>query len=458
MTQKTQSPYGSRTSTRDFLFRRSNVRALEKEKGQPAIGLKELSARFPRMRMGKDFIDHAIVHLDAFLLFGIMLIRMDDFSTAEKNSGREYAVQLLLDTASAIDSVCTPCEGIWGLIERDMFGCFFPDQNESVCTACADNIRKNLGKMRKESLSAGIAVYPLSRFSRMEVIQNARKALDQAELSGNGCTAVFDAITLTLNADRLYQQGNVKGAIEEFKTALLLNPSEGNIHNSLGVCYSVLGAYSSALEEFRTAVRILPDDPMPLYNTGLVHMLKGEKDLAMKNFLQALALAPDVFEILFQLGKLCLDKGDAEKGKSFFQKALEIRPDSCTCWRYLGKCCTVLDQTDEAIAAYRQAIRLKPDDAISLSALGWIYEMREENPDIALAFCRHSVEIAPENGLFHQRLGRIYASRSLVDEALAEFEIANRLGCESEEYIRKIHSMQNSVDTTLQTGTVSNLP
>jgi len=438
MMSKTRLSYG----TRDFLFRRTEVRTLKKEKGQAAIGLKELAARFPRMRMGKDFIDHALVHLDAFLRFGILLIRMDDFSTAEKNRGREYAVQVLMDTAQSLDAVCKPAEAIWGLIERDMFGCFFPDFNESLCTGCADDIRKHLGKISRQTLSMGIAVYPFSRFSRMEAIQNARKALEQAELSGFGTTAVFDAVTLTLNADRRYQQGNVKAAIEEFKDALLLSPSDGNIHNSLGVCYSVLGACSSALEEFRTAARLLPHDPMPIYNTGLVHMLKGEKDLAEESFRKALALAPDLFEALFQMGKRCLDEGEAEKAKSFFHKALGIRAASCACWRYLGKCCTVLDQMEDAIAAYRQAIRLKPDDAISLSALGWLYERGEQNPDIALSFCRHSVEIAPENGLFHQRLGRIYERRGLLKEALAEFEAANRLGCESEEYIRKIHSMQ----------------
>ncbi|MEZ4526197.1 MAG: tetratricopeptide repeat protein [Desulfobacterales bacterium] len=443
MNRKIRIPYGSRSSTQDFLLRRSNVQAPEKEKGQSAVGLKELSARFPRMRMGKAFVDDALGHLDAFLRFGILLIRMDDFTQTEKNRGREYAIRVLLDTASAIDAVCCPAKGMWGLIERDMFGCFFPDENASVCTACAENIRKSLGKIRQQSLSAGIAEYPLAHFSRMESLHNARKALEQAELSGAGGTALFDAITLNMNADRLYQQGNVKGAIAEFKSALMLSPSEGNLHNSLGVCYSVLGAYPSALEEFRTAAQLLPDEPMPVYNTGLVHLLKGEKDLAMENFLKAHAIGPNVFEILFQLGKLFLDRGEAEKSKLFFQKSLEIRPASGSAWRYMGKCCAVLGQTDKAIAAYRQAIRLKPDDAISLSALGWLYDLRGENPDIALSFCRHSVQIAPGNGLFRQRLGRVYLRLGLPDEALTEFETADRLGCESEEYIRRIHSMRN---------------
>ena len=442
MRRKTQISYGRRSSTQDFLLCRNEVQTPEKEKGRPAIGLKELSARFPRMRMGKAFVDDALVHLDAFLRFGILLIRVDNFTQAEKKQGRECAIRVLLDTASAIDAVCRPAKGMWGLIERDMFGCFFPDENASVCTACAENIRKNLGKIRQQSLSAGISEYPLAHFSRMESLHNAHRALEQAELSGPDTTALFDAITLNMNADRLYQQGNVKGAIEEFKSALLLNPSEGNLHNSLGVCYSVLGAYPSALEEFRTAARMLPDEPMPVYNIGLVHLLKGEKDLAVENFLKAHALDPDVFETLFQLGKLCLERGYAEKSKSFFQKSLEIRAASVAAWRYLGKCCAVLDQTDEAIAAYRQAIRLKPDDAISLSALGCLYDLRGENPDIALSFCRHSVEIAPENGLFRQRLGRVYLHSGLLDEALTEFQTADRLGCASGEYIQRIHSVQ----------------
>jgi tetratricopeptide (TPR) repeat protein len=75
-----------------------------------------------------------------------------------------------------------------------------------------------------------------------------------------------------------------------------------------------------------------------------------------------------------------------------------------------------------------------------LSSLGWLYDQKEKNRDVSLAFCRQSVEIAPDNGLFRQRLGRLYMKRDFPEEALKEFKKADKLNCESCHYIQMIQS------------------
>ncbi|MBU1398246.1 MAG: tetratricopeptide repeat protein [Proteobacteria bacterium] len=95
---------------------------------------------------------------------------------------------------------------------------------------------------------------------------------------------------------------------------------------------------------------------------------------------------------------------------------------------------------DEAEEAYEKAVKINPNDAASLSSLGLLYDQNGKNHDIALSFCRQSVEISPDNGLFRQRLGKIYHKHGLLGDAMKEFEKAEELGCESGRYINEIRA------------------
>lgn len=441
---KEKPPSPGQKSARAFLFRKSGSAEgkMKPSPRLPAIGIRELSASFPRMGVGKEFIDEALGRMEDCLRFGVMLIRLESFG--EKESGKETALCLLKDTARSIEAVCTPAGGIWGLIEQALFGAFFPRGNESLCREYAEKIQAQLFCAGKKKLRIGISAYPLARFARIDTIRNARKALEHGDHSGSCPIRVFDAVSLHISGDRYYRQGKIKKAIEEFKTALVLNPSDADIHNSLGVCYGILGAQKSALEEFKTAAQIAPEDEMPLYNAGLICLQMGETGQALDSFFQSLEIKGDFFASLFRIAKIFLDRGQAEKSRVYFRKALEVNPESGTTFRYLGQCCLILGQEDEALAAFENAVRLKADDAAALSELARLYERRGENPDIALSFCRHSAETAPENALYRRRLGRMYQKRGLLQEALAEFEKAQTLGHDCTVYIQKIKEKERT--------------
>ena len=95
---------------------------------------------------------------------------------------------------------------------------------------------------------------------------------------------------------------------------------------------------------------------------------------------------------------------------------------------------------DAAVAAFRKAIRLNPNDAESLSALGWHMHQMGENPEITTAFCEHSVEIDPDNGLYRHRLGRLYADGRRMEDALLQFQKATTLGHDSTEAVQDLES------------------
>ena len=151
---------------------------------------------------------------------------------------------------------------------------------------------------------------------------------------------------------------------------------------------------------------------MGFYNLGLVYTLTGKCEQALECFLKANEINGDVFEIAFQIGKLYLDLDEPLKSRPFLENAAALNPKSGAVHRLLGDCGIAAKRPDEAISSYKKAIKHNPHDAASMSALGYLYEDRGENPEIALMFCRESVQLSPDNGLFHLRLGRLFSNRS----------------------------------------------
>lgn len=439
--------FHNRSLSRQFLFSRTDSKLMgDKADAGLFLDSDELKKKFPDILHNRSLIDHAMKALESSLQFGAMVVQIDkpshkdkplDINQAEINQ----ASNILLDVAETIDLICRSNNSIWGQTGNSMFGCFFPEADKHLCRDIAKKIQRNLAKGGNKTVTIGIALYPTINFDKGEILDNAHKALHHAAFFGPGSTVFFDTISLNISGDRLYQEDDINGAIEEFKTALMLDPLNVNVHNSLGVCYGALGAFEKALEHFEQAVQIDPGEIMALHNAGIVNILINNKDKALKLLLKAESMGEDIFEVAFRAGKLYLEKGEFGKARKLLEKAVKLRPKSGTAFRYLGECYAAVQMTDEAICAYKKGIRLNPNDAYSLSALGYLFDLQGEDFEITTIFYQQSVDIAPENGLFRNRLARLYLKQNQLEEALAEFKKAHDLGHDSMEFIKKIQDM-----------------
>lgn len=450
MTQDPQSLYRKRSSTREFLLYKTDYKTgksqtrVDKTEEQPAAGLDELSQVFPDLLAGKTFIESSTARLDSFSTFGAMAIRLNRLSGDPAAYGNDHETgphpDVWIALAKIIDEFCKNETGIWGLLNRDTFGCFFPEKNEYFCLEAASKIQKTLSGRFKETVTVGTAGYPTLDFDKRRILENACKALDHAAFFGPNSAVSFDAVSLNISGDKRYQEGDIQGAIEEFETGLRIDPSDANLHNSLGVCYGVEGDFEKAFKEFETASRIDSSEVMAIYNLGIVSLMMNQKEKALEYFLRADEIADNIFEVAFQAGRLYQELGPPDHAKKFLEKAIALNPESGSAFRCLGDCYSSIDMTREALAAYKKAIKQNPNDAASLSALGYLYNVQGENPEIAETFCRQSVKIAPGNGLFRHRLGMIYLQENRLDDALAELKTARKLGHDSAELIENIEN------------------
>ncbi len=388
----------------------------------------ELKVKFPDMRFGNDFFDHAIENLKGKFQFSALIIRLDPLSESiDEDAGVEMEARITL-LAGILSGFCKKENGGWGQLENDTLVCFFPEIDETDCLEIGKQIQTVYSDKDNQTVSLGVAQYPTLNFSKPQIFKNARKALNHAVFFGAESRVKFDAVSLNISGDEAYQKGDIEGAIKEFKNALNLNPADINVHNSLGVCYAANNDWDEAIACFETARWLNQDDVMAVYNMGLVNLSCGNPEKALKLFITANEIKADVFEVLFQTGRIYFEKGDTEKGKDFFQKAIARRPTSAPAHRYLGDCYLDQNRIKKAAAAYKTALKYNPNDAASLSAMGYLFDLQDESLDIATTFCEQSVTISPEIGLFRYRLGRLYLRQNRQDKALKELQAAADLG------------------------------
>jgi len=443
MTNKAKAVFQSRKSARNFLFSKTDTGRIRDVERKMAVGVNEvLQSVFPDMLVGMGFIDHALQRLDSVAQFTALAIGVDQTRQVQEKYSNPAALDEHVEVAGILETVCQEKNGLWGVLEPGLFGSIFPEIKGSEGLEIARDIQNRLTEKTEQTVTIGIASYPISTFKKSDMIANSRKALDHAAFFGPGSAVAFDGVSLNISGDKLYENGDLQGAIDEFNRALLIDPSNVNVHNSLGVCYGLQGEYESAIEEFKAVASIDPGEYMAMFNLGLVHTLSKQPERALEFFLNADKINGEVYEVAFQSGKLYFESGDLDKAKLFLERAAKLDPDSAAVHRYLGDCYAAGNLTQDAITAYKKAIRHNPQDAASMSALGCLFDDQGENPEITLMFCRESVGLSPENGLFRYRLGRLYFKQNRLDDALKEYKKAEQFGYDAARDIQEIKNRQ----------------
>ena len=441
MTRPSPDLFNRRSATNEFLVSSSDEIAPAADQAESCLPADNpLLAKFPDMRDRRELalaMDNDWEAANQFCAIAIQLEGTADTSLPATAKDQTAVFEVSANILEPVVAVCRSQGGVWARIGRCRFTFAFPRLNGKAGREMASRMQQVLTADNAVAVTAGVAVYPTANDSRPQTVDNAEKALDHAGFFGPGSITEFDAVSLNISGDRLYQAGNIRGAIDEFNKGLRLDPADTNLLNSLGVCHGVLEEYEKALEAFETAIWLAPEEMMPVYNQGYVFLRQDRKQSALQAFMAADALEPDVFEVVFHIGQIHFDQGAPEKAKPYLEAAVRANGRSGSAYRQLGACLDRLGLTKEAIQAYKAVVKINPADAASLSQLGRLYVKRGESLDVASVLCEQSVQIAPENGLFRYRLGCVYLEQGRLDVALAEFELAAALGHDSRSMIEE---------------------
>ncbi len=170
-------------------------------------------------------------------------------------------------------------------------------------------------------------------------IKPSIKSLFSASL----CVLILITLSLPTQAYSLYDnairhsqsgvvylnRGEMQLAIEEFQTAILLNPASGmsaSIYNNLGIAYRENKQFALALASFQHAFRIQPN--YELYYKNLIDVYERTDQLeTVKSELKGiLTHYPQNPEALYLLGLVHESLGEKTAAHASFQYFLELKP------------------------------------------------------------------------------------------------------------------------------------
>ncbi len=412
---------------------------------QPLVGANALKQAFPQMPVAEEFQGFFNSSATKGDRFAVLVIRIDDFDRTLKQLGEDITSGVVVRLARIIDGLSKTRSIEWGRLDQERFACFCPDTDEQASVQLAKEIQRRLALVGEETVSVGVAVHPFWPFEKMTILDNAQKALDHAAFFGPNTVTPFDAVSLNISADKLYQYGDIDGAIEEFRRALAVDLQNVNVRNSLGVCYGVQGKLDLAIDAFETAIRLDPEDVMATYNLGLAHFKQGDGQKALSLFLKAHSLDGDNPEVAYQIAVCYREKDQTEAALEYLAKAAQNTRKGGHIFQALGECYLEKEMLKEAAKAYEKAIRRNPTDPKSLSHLGHLYGALGENMEIAIVLCRESTRIDPNNGLYRYRLGKLYLQSKDYENALEQLKMAAELGEDCGELIREAEISMDAV-------------
>jgi tetratricopeptide (TPR) repeat protein len=161
--------------------------------------------------------------------------------------------------------------------------------------------------------------------------------IDETFQIPNDCDYI--AMSYQARAGCYLQLKNFSGAVQDYKQAIQIDPTNSDIFMNRGIAYTYTTEYTKAIEDLNMAINLKPDSANAFFNRGHAYVYTGEYVKAINDYNQAIVLNPE----------------DAD----FF------------CGR--AKVCSYLNQGLEAVNDYTQAIRLNSGCVDAYVGRGLIY-------------------------------------------------------------------------------------
>ncbi len=365
----------------------------------------------------RDFIRHLTQAREGQAVFTLAIIRLPESAKDRSPAGAS-------PSEARVQEVTALCREYFG---QDMQGGRYSTGSLLLFVPGFDplQLRPRFAELCAEAknrleliLSVGLAGYPFLNFAKPDVLENCRKALDHSLLiTVEPRLAVFDSISLTISADRLFTLGDVYAAIEDYKLALLADENNILARNSLGICLARLGRMPQAKAEFE---RVLSQDSknlMALYNHGYACQRLGEDALARKAFQRCLKINPEDVYSLLRLGRMAEESGKLAMAKKYYLKAAGMPAGRGLTMRHLARLALTRNAIEEAREYLHQALLHDPKDAFSMNILAKLYLDGGEDPAIAEALARQSAALRPDQKSFWKELARALEAMGKKEEA-----------------------------------------
>ena len=283
-------------------------------------------------------------------------------------------------------------------------------------------------------------------------------------------------------------------AIYHYNEVRREQPGDTSIPTSLAEIYSAIGQQDKALEEYRLALVADPSNGKAHLGSAAIRLQRNQPDVALVHLQQAETSQPQNRTIHLMLAGIYEKKGDAKNaeyhnlmagrgktassasshvvasaGADVVDKDIESlkatvkrHPDDVEAFEKLGHLYRSAGKDAEALEAYRQAAHLNSGSSDVYLNLGILYEKRSQLDEAVVAYKR-AIKVNPAHAEAHLRLGDIRFARGLFQETVEHYSEFLKLRPNSPDIHLKLarvfaRSKESSLAITAYTSVLSYSP
>ncbi len=401
-----------------------------------------------------DFLRQLTVSAEQYASFSLALVRVqtENFSHVQEKESVESFMRLYKQGYYAHDADAQAHEGIVPFDgKKDYYPTFMGRYGETSLiffhATSAQNLEqtyKVLAQQAKEAgikVAIGLASYPFLQAHKRDILEHCHKALELALLLPAPQVGNMGSLALNISADQRYSRGDVFGAIEEYKLAILADANNAMAWNSLGVCMAALNRPSEARQHFKEALKLWKKTPYvstvseqteldipkelaaTLYNLGTVCQSLGEARAATKYFKQCVEVDTTHYFAHIRLGQLAEKNKKLQQARQYYTLASELEKNATgnstgLAYRYLARVALQQEKHAEARELLHETLLHNPQDAVALCMLAEIYLQSGEDPAMSEMLARKSVGLRPEYASAWRILAQSLRALGQEDDAL----------------------------------------
>jgi tetratricopeptide (TPR) repeat protein len=233
----------------------------------------------------------------------------------------------------------------------------------------------------------------------------------------------------------LKEEGDVDGAIRQYRLALRLDPRYAEAYCNLGAALREQGLVEEAVQAYSRALQLKPRYAMAHNNLGVAYAKRGKWDLAVAEYDLALESDPDLDLAHNNRGEALQYQGRLEAAIASYHRAVALAPSSVTYRCNLAAALYDAGQVEAARAEYAAASRLYPDWPADANASAWglatAPEPEHRDGARALRYARQACQATGGGDpRFLDTLAAAYAETGRFGEAVATARHALALAAE----------------------------
>jgi lipoprotein NlpI len=188
----------------------------------------------------------------------------------------------------------------------------------------------------------------------------------------------------------------VDKAIEDFDTAIALDPYFDDAFLNRGSAFEKIGKFDKAIENFDKAIALRPSYEA-YFNRGITFEKMGLLDEAIADYDKAITLNPSRYEAYRAIGRLYGKTGLFDKAIEYFSKYIAINPKHAESYNNRGLSYLYIGQNDRALEDFNKAIALDQNIAVTYRNRGNLY-LRMGNKAFALSDFQKACDLGDEKG------------------------------------------------------------